>query len=50
MPDSPKTEQTILALGDSLTIGYGLPETDSYPSQLETKLNNLGYAYRLQNA
>lgn len=33
-----KTEKTILALGDSLTAGYGLPVSDSYPSQLEQKL------------
>lgn len=44
------TGKVILALGDSLTIGYGLPESDSYPSQLEKKLRGLGYNYRLQNA
>jgi lysophospholipase L1-like esterase len=33
-----KTEKTILALGDSLTAGYGLSVTDSYPSQLEARL------------
>ena len=31
-------EKSILALGDSLTAGYGLPESDSYPSQLEVRL------------
>ena len=50
IPESPKTEQTILALGDSITAGYGLPETDSYPAQLEAKLQSLGYNYRVQNA
>lgn len=29
---------TILALGDSVTAGYGLIESDSYPSQLQTLL------------
>ena len=42
--------ETILALGDSLTAGYGLPIESSYPSQLETKLGSLGYNYRVQNA
>ncbi len=37
-PQTEKTEKTILALGDSLTAGYGLPITDSYPSQLEARL------------
>lgn len=30
----------ILALGDSLTIGYRLPEADSYPAQLEKRLKD----------
>lgn len=42
--------QTILALGDSLTAGYGLPIESSYPSQLEVRLTTLGYHYTLQNA
>lgn len=40
----------ILALGDSLTAWYGLPESDSYPPQLEVKLSSLGYSYIIQNA
>ncbi len=27
--------KTIIAIGDSLTIGLGLPIEDNYPSQLE---------------
>jgi acyl-CoA thioesterase I len=33
-----KTEKMILALGDSLTAGYGLPADQSYPAQLEAIL------------
>ena len=40
----------ILALWDSLTAGYGLPESDSYPSQLERRLNEKSYNYRIINA
>ena len=42
--------RTILALGDSLTAWYWLPESDSYPSQLEAKLKTEWYSYRLINA
>ncbi len=45
-----KTQKTILALGDSLTAGYGLPITESYPSQLEARLREKWYNYKLINA
>ena len=35
-------EVTILALGDSLTAGYGLPQQDGFVPQLETWLNDHG--------
>ena len=34
---------TILALGDSLTEGLGVPATDNYPAQLEAALHKAGY-------
>ncbi len=41
---------TILALGDSLTAGYGLAADEAFPVQLETQLRMRGYRVRLVNA
>jgi acyl-CoA thioesterase-1 len=43
-------ELRILALGDSLTAGYGLPAADAFPSQLERALNASGVKAKLINA
>lgn len=40
----------IVAFGDSLTAGYNLPADQSYPSQLQAKLDELGYKYKVVNA
>jgi acyl-CoA thioesterase I len=42
--------KVILALWDSLTAGYWLPQIESYPSQLEKKLIEESYNYRIINA
>jgi acyl-CoA thioesterase-1 len=42
--------QTIVAVGDSLTAGYGLDESEAYPALLEKKLQAAGYKYRVVNA
>ena len=42
--------KTIVAVGDSLTAGYGLDESESYPLQLEAKLQADGYNFRVVNA
>ena len=41
---------TIVAMGDSLTEGYGVPEEQTYPALLEKRLHALGPGYRVINA
>lgn len=41
---------TIVAMGDSLTTGYGLNEAEAYPAQLEKKLQAAGYNWKVVNA
>ncbi len=40
----------IIAFGDSLTAGYGLPLSESYPSQLEALLTQKGYSVSVINS
>ena len=40
----------VLALGDSLTAGFGVNDEDSYPSQLQLKITSAGYPYKVVNA
>ncbi|MEZ5828490.1 MAG: arylesterase [Hyphomicrobiales bacterium] len=44
------SETVIVALGDSLTAGYGLPQDQSFPAQLEAALRAKGQNVRVVNA
>jgi acyl-CoA thioesterase-1 len=41
---------TILALGDSLTAGYGLSRTQAYPSLIAEKMRSANYQFEVINA
>jgi acyl-CoA thioesterase I len=43
-------EKTIVALGDSITAGYGVKEKDAYPARLERRLKESGHQWRVINA
>lgn len=43
-------EKIIVALGDSLTAGYGVKEKEAYPARLEKKLRESGHLWRVINA
>ncbi|MEK6285388.1 MAG: arylesterase [Acidobacteriota bacterium] len=45
-----KSLPKIVAFGDSLTAGFGLPEGLSYPALLRKKLDAEGFAYEVVNA
>ncbi|MFQ5580892.1 MAG: arylesterase [Nitrospiria bacterium] len=45
-----KKDQVIVAFGDSLTAGLGLPAEEAYPAILEKKLREKRYPYRVVNA
>lgn len=52
MNDSTSTadQPRIVAFGDSLTAGLGVGPAESYPAQLQRRLEDLGYHYRVINA
>jgi acyl-CoA thioesterase-1 len=45
-----KEPVTIMAFGDSLVHGYGLPEGEPFPAQLEAALRDKGYQVEVINA
>jgi acyl-CoA thioesterase I len=46
-PSTNDSRPVILAYGDSLTAGFGTPAGSTYPDQLQRKLDDLGYRYRV---
>ena len=49
-PTVPPGRPKIVALGDSLTAGYGLLESQSYPALLQQRLDAEGYKFEVVNA
>lgn len=41
---------TLVAFGDSLTAGLGVPVDETYPARLERRLREQGFSYRVINA
>jgi acyl-CoA thioesterase I len=41
---------SIVALGDSLTAGYGVRRSEAFPARLDARLKALGYGVRIANA
>jgi acyl-CoA thioesterase-1 len=50
LPERKSWRGTIIAVGDSLTAGFGVAGDHSYPALLERKLRDAGYDYRVINA
>src|SRR5437764_937522 len=42
--------QTVLVLGDSIAAGYGLDPSESFPAQLQEKIEALGWPVKVVNA
>lgn len=50
LPSAPAPAQTVVALGDSNTAGWGVGQGNAFPSQLNTMLQRRGYNARIVNA
>jgi acyl-CoA thioesterase I len=49
-PDEARGDAVVVALGDSLTAGFGVAADEAFPARLEARLRTEGYAYRVVNA
>lgn len=50
VPPENAPEKLIIAFGDSLTAGYGLPASEAYPALLEALLREKGFSVRVVNS
>ena len=50
VPAAEPSRPRIVVLGDSLTAGLGLVESEAYPSLLQKKLDDEGYEFEIVNA
>ncbi len=50
VPADEPSRPRIVVLGDSLTAGLGLVESEAYPSLLQKKLDDEGYEFEIVNA
>jgi acyl-CoA thioesterase-1 len=49
-PDSEAERKYILFFGNSLTAGYGLDESESFPSLIQMRIDSIGLPYQVINA
>ncbi len=49
-PDAPPARPRVVILGDSLTAGLGLVESESFPARLQQRVDDEGYAFEVVNA
>src|SRR5262245_224919 len=47
---TPDGRPIVVAFGDSLTAGFGLPEDQCFTALLQRKIDDKGYGYRVVNA
>jgi acyl-CoA thioesterase-1 len=43
------TKKVLVVFGDSISAGYGVPQGRSYPDDLQRKIDEAGYAWRIVN-
>src|SRR6185295_14658153 len=49
IPEKPDTRRDLVIFGDSITAGYALQTGQSYPDDLQRKLDAQGYSWHVVN-